>query len=93
MPQTTHAVETAAPTFRRREGGAPPRAEKDMSWDVAIERARSSIMQKTYDVLARYGYLQNLRREVGKAGLINTFNLLLAKVVFRVLNVAEPILL
>jgi hypothetical protein len=49
-------------------------------------------MQKTYDVLARYGYLQNLRREVGKAGLINTFNLL-AKVVFRVLNVAEPILL
>jgi hypothetical protein len=50
-------------------------------------------MQKTYDVLARYGYLQNLRREVGNAGLKNTFNLLLAKVVFRVPNVAEPILL
>ena len=38
-----------------------------MSWDVAIERARSSIMPKTYDALARYGYLQDLRREVRRA--------------------------
>lgn len=38
-----------------------------MSWDVAIERARSSIIPKTYDTLARYGYLQDLRREVRKA--------------------------
>ena len=38
-----------------------------MGWDVAIERARSSIIPKTYDALARYGYLQDLRREVRKA--------------------------
>jgi len=38
-----------------------------MSWDVAVERARSSIMPRTYDALARYGYLQDLRREVRRA--------------------------
>jgi len=38
-----------------------------MSWDVAIERAKNAIMPKTYDVLTRYGYIQELRNEVRKA--------------------------
>ncbi|MGC9130634.1 MAG: LUD domain-containing protein [Pyrobaculum sp.] len=38
-----------------------------MSWEEAIERARSSIVPRTYDVLKRYPYLQDVRRQVREA--------------------------
>lgn len=35
-----------------------------MSWEEAIERARGSIVPRTYDLLARYPYLQEIRRQL-----------------------------